>query len=756
MSARPNTAPPHAVQVLRAPKKTEALGRWLQPLIACVWTEKTAIKLENGGTAWTGAPLDAHHLALHIRGVQTRGVGLVAAGTSTTRALAVDFDSHGGETPWATMVSTAARVAAELERHGVPSLLFRSGGGRGVHLWALWRDAQDAYSVRMLAFEVLAVCGLKNGTAGVHAGEVEVFPKQDAVPADGHGNMIFLPFAGQSALLEPLLGYTDVADDDAQSVEWEYAQPVPVRERPPKSERTALAAMSSAEREKLRRALAAIPNEAPKGADGYLGYATWRDIVFGVMEGCDGDEEGVALVHEFSARSPEYNPTFLDERVLPYVKSDGGITRATVFAEARKHGWQEVTAEDFDGLGGMPSNAANDAGGNAAPVETELQAIDLRTIQPKPAAQRWVWENYIPERKVTRLDGDGGVGKSFIALLLAVCTALGILCFGVPTVRRPVIFYSAEDDEEDLRARLAWICHHLGVALEDLHGWLHILDVTDADPVLFTRRRVDGVERGETTAGYSRLRRFVQAIGGAPLLIVDNASDTFDGDEINRAQQRRFVRELVALVKQTGGAVLILGHVNKQTATAGAKAKGTANYSGSTAVNNSVRSRIFMLRTDAGLIELRHEKSNRPSGLQPPLLLRWEKGDIPRRIDAAEIRRAEEDPARFVPLLRELARVIDGGDVIRSATNTKNPANKVLCDTLLAAGAVRERRAVAAMLGQAWARGWVAEEDFTTRDRKKADCWVLTPAGRALIEPAAGTSADLGDAPESPDAQKTT
>jgi hypothetical protein len=93
-------------------------------------------------------------------------------------------------------------IAYMLEQEGHSPILFRSSGGKGIHLYLLWDQPQDAYSVRVMLTELLAFFELKPGTGGVAKGQVEVYPKQDAVPADGFGSMFILPFAGKSELLE--------------------------------------------------------------------------------------------------------------------------------------------------------------------------------------------------------------------------------------------------------------------------------------------------------------------------------------------------------------------------------------------------------------------------------------------------------------------------------------------------------------------------------------------------------------------------
>ncbi|MEO6364030.1 MAG: hypothetical protein ABIO71_12430 [Caldimonas sp.] len=165
-------------------------------------TDVTARKTGEGRQAWTREPLTTANLTEHVSGGVARGVSQIHAGESTTRVAVLDFDSHGGETPWAEMAAKAAEVAdvAEL-MHGLRATAWRSSGGRGVHLYFLWDAPQDAYSVRELLREVLGVCGLGVGTGGVSKGFVEVFPKQSEVASDGFGNQVVLPLAGASVPL---------------------------------------------------------------------------------------------------------------------------------------------------------------------------------------------------------------------------------------------------------------------------------------------------------------------------------------------------------------------------------------------------------------------------------------------------------------------------------------------------------------------------------------------------------------------------
>src|SRR5574341_1130002 len=172
----------------------------LRPLTSRVRTDVTAAKeVGEKHSTWRRVPLTDERLAQHLNGGPARGVCPIQAGESVTMVALLDFDSHGGETSWGEMAATAAGVADTLAlAWGAPVVAFRSSGGRGVHLYLLWDEPQDAYSVRQWLREVLESCGLKSGTRGVANGEVEIFPKQDEVPLGGFGNQFILPLDGGS------------------------------------------------------------------------------------------------------------------------------------------------------------------------------------------------------------------------------------------------------------------------------------------------------------------------------------------------------------------------------------------------------------------------------------------------------------------------------------------------------------------------------------------------------------------------------
>lgn len=147
-------------------------------------------------------PFTAALLRDHAKGEKSYGLCPITPGENITRVALLDFDSHKGETSWEDMLALAKKIAFMLEQQDYEPLLFRSSGGRGIHIYLMWAKPQDAYSVREMLKATIATAGMKPGTGGVAKNQIEIYPKQNEVPTDGFGSMFILPWAGKSELLE--------------------------------------------------------------------------------------------------------------------------------------------------------------------------------------------------------------------------------------------------------------------------------------------------------------------------------------------------------------------------------------------------------------------------------------------------------------------------------------------------------------------------------------------------------------------------
>jgi len=181
---------------------TEAFIKALTPLTTRMRNDVTWKKDENGKIACQHyVPLSEKRLREHLNGTTACGLCPIKEGENTTRVALFDLDSHKGETSWEEMKKQAIRLFDHLEALGYYPIAFLSSGGKGIHIILIWDTPQHAYRVRQFLCEVLAALNFKQGTDGVAAGQIEIFPKQNNVPIGGYGNMFILPLAGKSVPL---------------------------------------------------------------------------------------------------------------------------------------------------------------------------------------------------------------------------------------------------------------------------------------------------------------------------------------------------------------------------------------------------------------------------------------------------------------------------------------------------------------------------------------------------------------------------
>jgi archaellum biogenesis ATPase FlaH len=244
--------------------------------------------------------------------------------------------------------------------------------------------------------------------------------------------------------------------------------------------------------------------------------------------------------------------------------------------------------------GGSPDEPAQVPAGDLQPMDWGA----LERTQPEPTS--WRFEGWLPEGTVTLLSANGGVGKSNLSLQLGVAMAHGMSLFDIETKPSKVLILSGEDEARTVHFRVANICADLGLSMSELRDRLVVYDLTQADCVLW--------KDGGTTERMQWLADVTVATK-ANVVIIDNASDVFASNENDRTEVRGFMRALNLIANVTRAAVLLLAHVDKASVRGGAGLDSNTTFSGSTAWNNSARSRWAMVR-DADTVVLRHEKCN--------------------------------------------------------------------------------------------------------------------------------------------------
>lgn len=202
--------------------------------------------------------------------------------------------------------------------------------------------------------------------------------------------------------------------------------------------------------------------------------------------------------------------------------------------------------------------------------------------QPVPRRQ-WFAPDLIPMRQVTILNGDGGVGKSLLALQIAAASALSVDTLGMEPLAKPVLYLGAEDEADEFHRRLADIVSHHGVGMDDLFRF-RLLPLADVDALLSVPNRAGVME---PTPLWNRVIATARDFKPG-FVVLDTAADLFGGDEIKRSQVRQFISMLRKLAMEIDCAIVLLAHPSVDGMRSG------TGSSGSTAWNNSVRSRLYL------------------------------------------------------------------------------------------------------------------------------------------------------------------
>lgn len=171
--------------------------------------------------------------------------------------------------------------------------------------------------------------------------------------------------------------------------------------------------------------------------------------------------------------------------------------------------------------------------------------LDLKTLTSvKAETVRWLWEPYIPYGKLTLLEGDPGVGKSWLTLAIVTALSLGHGFPGQPVLAYgPSLIASAEDGLADtIKPRLSAMGANT--------------NIIQAVNELFT---LDDI-------GFDQLEYAICNSEPLPiLLVVDPLVAYLSGDmDINKANQVRYaMARLAKIADHYGLAIIAVRHLTK-------------------------------------------------------------------------------------------------------------------------------------------------------------------------------------------------
>lgn len=288
-----------------------------------------------------------------------------------------------------------------------------------------------------------------------------------------------------------------------------------------------------------------------------------------------------------------------------------------------------------------------------------LRFANIAGWEGKPDPERdWVVDNRVPANNVTLLSGHGAIGKTTCACQLTVGVIRGSDWLGA-VIRKPgrVLFMTAEETEDDLRARLRPILAQHNLSWRDIASSFYAFCCATEDATL---GRPDRNRIIRPTPLFASLEEAVLDIKPR-LIVLEALTDIFAGKENERREVNEFVKlYLHRLAIKTSGAVLVLGHTS-----AAGLATGSGD-SGSTQWHNAVRSRMYLhtakasddSEPDQKLRQLEFKK-NTWGPLDPPVRLRWVNGLFVPETNGSSLDKLARDNKAEETFLRLLRRFID-------------------------------------------------------------------------------------------------
>jgi RecA-family ATPase len=262
-----------------------------------------------------------------------------------------------------------------------------------------------------------------------------------------------------------------------------------------------------------------------------------------------------------------------------------------------------------------------------------------------PCPREWIVEDWVPANHVTGVYGDGGIGKTLVVQQLLTAVASGEPWLGMDVKPSKAFGFLCEDFENDIHITQQAINRDLGITMRSL-GDLAFMSRVGEDNVLMS---FDKSDTGMLTPLYYELVSSIKDFG-AKVVVIDTLADTFGGSENVRTQARQFVANCLGrMAREIGGTVIVCGHPSIAGMQSG------QGYGGSTAWNNTFRSRLYLTRPeddgDNNARTLERKKANYASTGEPLQLL-WADGVL----GLAEQKQTSGGPTNNVSL--DLARTI--------------------------------------------------------------------------------------------------
>ena len=323
-----------------------------------------------------------------------------------------------------------------------------------------------------------------------------------------------------------------------------------------------------------------------------MGRDDWIKIGMALHFECEGDDTGLTLFDEWSAKGGKYP----SEEALkaqwesfsrPKRAGQRPITMATVMrlvklAAPTTTSQQAATAEELEAVAAdIPAGDSNAGVGTPEGFTGKFPAISAADLSRRPPPE-WLIKTVIPKADVGVIFGASGSGKSFVALDMAAAIALGIPWRGHKTAKGRVLIIAAEGSGGVGKRLKAYAQHHQ-ININELD-----IAVIAAAPNFLIK------------ADIFEIVATVKAAGGFDLVITDTFAQVTPGADENAGRDMGLaLSNAKALAEATGALVLLVHHTGKDTT------RGARGWSG---IKAAADAEIEVIKHEAGGREIRISK----------------------------------------------------------------------------------------------------------------------------------------------------
>ena len=291
-----------------------------------------------------------------------------------------------------------------------------------------------------------------------------------------------------------------------------------------------------------------------------------------------GDDVGEAI-ERFRTASEEGNFEAMNGAMRAVLEADDARLKAV--ASDAGTAARVVVMETLGTAAGASDAAARDAA--LANLDPKARAAFLETAKAlnvtrqfergKAPLRTWLIDRWLPEGRAGLFTGEGGRGKSWLALQLAASLAAGepewLPGAGLDLLDAPhapiksgatAVIWTAEDEPAEAHRRLD-IMQPLDGGL-DTADRLHVIDASGEGPLWAPDEKIRYSAVGALTDAGERLRNYC-AEYPPRLLVVDNLAAAFACNENDRAMVRAFMTSWDGWARETKCAVMFVAHPSR-------------------------------------------------------------------------------------------------------------------------------------------------------------------------------------------------